>query len=120
LPCLTVISVTDAEVERVNEAKTFDKRRRATLSPYARVPRRPTHHSTKSANPSLVAASLRAMTAYARALARDRHRCAHCGDSGSVEVHHIVSLRTGGDPYDLANLIALCASHHRRVEARAS
>ena len=54
------------------------------------------------------------------ALERDGWRCQTCGKAGVLEVHHVVALRDGGAPYDLANLVTLCRAchleaHHGRV-----
>jgi 5-methylcytosine-specific restriction endonuclease McrA len=35
---------------------------------------------------------------------------------GRIEVHHRVSVRDGGSPYDLENLVTLCVRHHRLAE----
>lgn len=35
----------------------------------------------------------------------------------SVEVHHIVPLSEGGDPYDLENLVSVCWNCHHHVHA---
>ena len=65
-----------------------------------------------------------------RALARDGHRCRHCGaperPNRTHDVHHIQPFRTFGyirgknDRYleanHLENLVTLCTSCHRRVE----
>jgi 5-methylcytosine-specific restriction protein A len=46
-----------------------------------------------------------------RALVRDRHRCAVCGDP-AVEVDHIIPRSAGGTD-DLDNLRAVCRPCHR-------
>ena len=51
------------------------------------------------------------------ALARDGHACVRCGASENLEAHHVMPLREGGSPTAVSNLISLCASCHRRVEA---
>ena len=43
---------------------------------------------------------------------RDKHRCRACGKAGRLECDHVVPVNRGGDPWDLANLQALCRSHH--------
>jgi hypothetical protein len=60
--------------------------------------------------------------ARARALARDGHRCTvarllggECSDR--LDVHHLVPVREGGDPFDVDNLLSCCSSHHGRLEA---
>ena len=45
-------------------------------------------------------------------LDRDRWRCVKCGKAGRLEVDHIVSISRGGDPWNPANLQALCRSCH--------
>jgi hypothetical protein len=44
-------------------------------------------------------------------LVRDAHRCANCGSSGEMHVHHIVPLSKGGTN-NLTNLKALCRDCH--------
>lgn len=51
-----------------------------------------------------------------RILARDEDKCTVCGAVSNLEIHHIVSVRNGGTPYD-SNLTTLCASCHV-LEAR--
>jgi 5-methylcytosine-specific restriction endonuclease McrA len=51
---------------------------------------------------------------------RDGHRCvyAESGDcSGQLEVHHLISVRRGGDPFALDNLVCVCRGHHEVIEA---
>ena len=43
---------------------------------------------------------------------RDGYRCTKCGRPGRLEAHHEPPLRTGGDPYDLAGIVALCRACH--------
>ena len=38
-------------------------------------------------------------------------QCRICGRAAQ-EVHHVHSIRDGGDPYDLDNLMPLCTSCH--------
>ena len=52
--------------------------------------------------------------ARSRALNRDGYRCRHCGRSGRLEVHHLHSLRDGGDN-SLDNLVTLCREHHIEI-----
>jgi 5-methylcytosine-specific restriction endonuclease McrA len=35
-----------------------------------------------------------------------------------MEVHHVVPVSAGGEPYDVDNLVTLCQHHHARHEAR--
>ena len=57
----------------------------------------------------------------ARALTkrRDNYQCVECGRRDELEVHHVVSLRNGGDEYNLDNLVTLCRTHHRFFEKTA-
>jgi 5-methylcytosine-specific restriction endonuclease McrA len=55
--------------------------------------------------------------AAAAARARDRC-CVHCRGHTNLEVHHVRALADGGDPFDLANLITVCRSCHRKLDAR--
>ena len=43
---------------------------------------------------------------------RDGYRCRACGLPGRLECDHVQPLRRGGDPWDMANLQALCRSCH--------
>jgi len=43
---------------------------------------------------------------------RDSYHCRDCGDRMRLHVHHIVPMSSGGAPYDLDNLIALCSGCH--------
>jgi 5-methylcytosine-specific restriction protein A len=56
----------------------------------------------------------------ARALTkrRDNYQCVECGRRDELEVHHVVSLRNGGDEYNLDNLVTLCRTHHRFLRRR--
>ena len=51
------------------------------------------------------------------AFTRDKYRCRKCGRPGRLEAHHEPPLRDGGDLYDLAGIVTMCASchvaHHR-------
>jgi 5-methylcytosine-specific restriction endonuclease McrA len=51
--------------------------------------------------------------------ARDGGRCVYEGDEcrGQLEVHHLVSVRRGGAPFDLDNLVTVCRAHHEVIEA---
>ena len=59
------------------------------------------------------------------ALERDNHRCQAadkfgvleipCRETVGVHVHH---LDPAGEPYELANLLTLCAVHHARLHHR--
>ncbi len=51
-------------------------------------------------------------------LQRDGYRCQQCGKAGRLEVDHVVPLDRGGDPYDPANLQALCRGCHVGKTAR--
>jgi 5-methylcytosine-specific restriction endonuclease McrA len=53
--------------------------------------------------------------------ARDGGRCQleEQGECyGRLEVHHLVPVRSGGDPYDLGNLVVVCRGHHEAIEKR--
>jgi hypothetical protein len=54
----------------------------------------------------------------ARAVRRDEG-CVHAGAdcSGRIEVHHLVPVTAGGEPFELDNLITLCQHHHAQHEA---
>jgi 5-methylcytosine-specific restriction endonuclease McrA len=58
-----------------------------------------------------------------RALVRRRDRgCQLAGEGdcyGKLEVHHLVPVRSGGAPYDLANLVLVCRAHHEVIETKA-
>ena len=45
------------------------------------------------------------------ALDRDGWRC-RCGSPVDLEVHHVVPLDKGGDPFDLGNLRTMCRDCH--------
>jgi hypothetical protein len=49
---------------------------------------------------------------------RDGNRCRNCGANAKLSVHHIVKARNGGRD-TLDNLVTLCASCHRRADAKA-
>jgi 5-methylcytosine-specific restriction endonuclease McrA len=48
---------------------------------------------------------------------RDGNRCRNCGATAKLSVHHIVKARNGGRD-TLDNLVTLCASCHRRADAK--
>lgn len=61
--------------------------------------------------------------ARAAALERDGHQCTvelpadtgeiwRCPDVHDLVVHHIDPVEAGGHPFDLANLLTICRSHH--------
>lgn len=50
-------------------------------------------------------------------LLRDNYECHVCYCDTKLEVHHIIPRRMGGD-HDESNLITLCSSCHRAIEAR--
>ena len=56
------------------------------------------------------------MMARGTAMRRDNYRCKRCGrgrqDGIPLEVHHRHTLRTGGDAYELDNLVTLCRRCH--------
>lgn len=39
-------------------------------------------------------------------------RCSACGRAGRLEVHHVHAVARDGDPFDMANLRALCRVCH--------
>ena len=43
---------------------------------------------------------------------RDGWRCRTCGGASKLECDHVRPLHRGGDPYELANLQALCRGCH--------
>lgn len=50
-------------------------------------------------------------------LARDGYECAYCGQDATT-VDHIVSLKSGGDPIALDNMIACCKRCNSRKGSR--
>jgi 5-methylcytosine-specific restriction endonuclease McrA len=48
---------------------------------------------------------------------RDGNRCRNCGATSKLSVHHIVKARNGGRD-TLDNLVTLCASCHRKADAK--
>lgn len=46
---------------------------------------------------------------------RDKNKCRICNSRSSLEIHHIVKRRDGGNN-DLDNLITLCSKCHRHIE----
>jgi hypothetical protein len=58
----------------------------------------------------------------ARAAARERdgNQCLYADNGncyGQLEVHHLISVRRGGPPFDLNNLVTVCRAHHEIIEA---
>lgn len=54
------------------------------------------------------------------ALLRDSATCQKCGDTKTVEVHHIVRFRdfcVPAEANDLSNLVVLCRKHHREADS---
>ena len=45
--------------------------------------------------------------------------CVECGEP-ATQVHHVVSIASGGDRLDPENLMALCAGCHSRITNRES
>jgi 5-methylcytosine-specific restriction endonuclease McrA len=46
---------------------------------------------------------------------RDGFRCAECGASGRLEIHHKIPLRQAPDlAFDLGNLLSLCPTCHQQ------
>ncbi|MCY4065058.1 MAG: HNH endonuclease signature motif containing protein [Rhodospirillaceae bacterium] len=43
---------------------------------------------------------------------RDGYRCRECGRYGPLECDHIKPLKSGGEPWDPANLQSLCRDCH--------
>jgi 5-methylcytosine-specific restriction endonuclease McrA len=43
------------------------------------------------------------------ALARDGYTCVYCGQDATT-VDHIISIKSGGDPVNLENMVACCKS----------
>lgn len=39
--------------------------------------------------------------------------CARCQRRPAAEIHHIIPIAEGGDPYDAANRVPLCTACHR-------
>ena len=52
--------------------------------------------------------------ARSRALNRDGYRCRECGRAGRLEVHHLRSLKDGGN-HALENLRSYCKTHHLEI-----
>jgi len=57
-----------------------------------------------------------------RVLRRDGNRCAVGrllgGDCHpTLHVHHVVPVSDGGSPWNIENLVTVCASHHPELEA---
>ena len=61
-------------------------------------------------------------TARTLALARDGDRCTVARLLGGschprLDVHHVHPVEEGGAPYDVDNLLTVCAAHHPMLEA---
>jgi 5-methylcytosine-specific restriction endonuclease McrA len=50
-------------------------------------------------------------------LARDNYTCVYCGDD-ATQTDHVVSLKDGGDPLSLDNLVSSCARCNMRKGSR--
>jgi 5-methylcytosine-specific restriction endonuclease McrA len=50
-------------------------------------------------------------------LARDGYTCVYCGDD-ATQTDHVISLRDGGDPISLENLVACCKRCNQLKGAR--
>jgi 5-methylcytosine-specific restriction enzyme A len=50
--------------------------------------------------------------------ARDGNRCVRCGAGGRLDVHHIVPISKGGEPYNPGNLATLCVECHGKTWRR--
>ena len=54
-----------------------------------------------------------------RVLARDGYTCAYCGYTGDdMTVDHIISIKSGGDPVSLDNMISCCRPCNSRKGSR--
>jgi len=53
----------------------------------------------------------------AKVLALHDHRCAHCGRTLGIHLHHII-FRANGGPHSLANLLPCCRRCHGALHAR--
>ena len=54
-----------------------------------------------------------------RVLARDGYTCVYCGHSGDdMTVDHIQSIKSGGDPISLENMISCCRSCNSKKGSR--
>ena len=47
-----------------------------------------------------------------RRLFLDGYRCRDCGSRKNLQVHHIISIASGGEVYSLDNLKTLCKECH--------
>lgn len=52
----------------------------------------------------------------AMARLRDGNQCVKCGTTEKLDVHHEQPVREGGNPFDLDNLVTLCARCHAAAE----
>jgi 5-methylcytosine-specific restriction endonuclease McrA len=50
-------------------------------------------------------------------LARDGYTCVYCGDD-ATQTDHVISIRDGGDPISLENLVAACKRCNQLKGAR--
>lgn len=50
-------------------------------------------------------------------LARDGYECAYCGQDADT-VDHVISLKAGGDPISLDNMVACCKRCNSRKGSR--
>jgi len=55
----------------------------------------------------------------ARVRARDGHRCARCGSTTDLQVHHLHAVADGGQHHE-TNLVTLCSDCHRAAADFAS
>ena len=44
---------------------------------------------------------------------RDNYTCQKCGSKNNLHVHHIISIKDGGDEFDIDNCITLCEDCHK-------
>ena len=54
------------------------------------------------------------------ALDRDGYRCRTCGKAGRLEVHHVLPIHLGGEPFRLSNLKSICRDCHFRGASEAA
>ena len=50
---------------------------------------------------------------------RDGYRCTGCGSSSKLQVHHVVPIEQGGEPFLISNLVTLCRTCHEKAEREA-